>query len=293
MKKHMIHKILLYILNQYFTYLIPDIAFLKLKFHLKVGYKLNLDNPSTFNEKIQWLKLYDKNPLYKILSDKFEARKYIIEKVGKKYLIPLYGTFTSTKDIDLTVLPSRFVLKTNHDSGGVFICFDKTKFDSKYVFKKLTKKLKTNFFYRGREFSYKYIKPIIMCEKNLIPEDKNDIFDYKFLCFNGVVKSIFVVSNRKKVDGPYIDFFNENWEFQNFRRYYKNSGYSIEKPTNFKLMMRLARKLSEKIKLLRVDFYEVNSKLYIGELTLYPGSGFEAFSMKFIDEVFGSWINLS
>ncbi|MEC1760392.1 ATP-grasp fold amidoligase family protein [Schinkia azotoformans] len=271
---------------------IPDSLYLKLVFRFKIGHRLDLKSPKTFNEKMQWLKLYDRNPLYSRLVDKYEVREYIENTIGGKYLIPLIGVYDSFDDIDFNELPNRFVLKCTHDSGGVVICSDKSNFDLKAAKKRLNKCLRKNYYWSWREWPYKSIRPRIICEELLIEESGNELLDYKFMSFNGNVKCSFVCLNRKSPTGLNVDFYDMEWNPMPFERHYPSSGKKIAKPKNFDKMVKLAEKLSKGMPFIRVDFYEVNGRVYFGELTLYPGSGFEEFTPDSYDELLGNWISL-
>ena len=269
------------------------------KFHIKIDYYIrieknnNFKNPITFNEKLQWLKLYDRKQEYIKMVDKYEVRKYIAETIGEKYLIPLLGVYNNFDEIDFSIFPDQFVLKCTHDSGGNVICTDKSKFDIDAARKKINNSLKKNYYYHGMEWPYKNVKPRIICEKYMVDESGTDLKDYKFMCFNGKVKCITVCLNRNSKSGLNIDFYDLNWEpMEIVITNLSNSGYKIMKPKNFDKMVEIAEKLSENITFVRVDFYEADGQLYFGELTLYPGSGFEKFIPESYDYLMGCWIQL-
>ena len=270
----------------------PDKTYLKIKYRLKIGKKLNLKNPKTFNEKLQWLKLNDRKPIYTKLVDKYEVRKYIQEKIGEEYLIPLIDVYNNVEEINFEKLPNQFVLKCTHDSGGIVICKDKSKLDIEKTKKKLKNAFKRNYFYWGREWVYKDIKPKIICEKYMKEENKDDLTDYKLMCFNGKVKCSFVCLNRNTEKGLSIDFYDRNWNKMPFKRHYPNSNIITSKPDNYERMIELAEILSKEINFVRVDFYEIDGKLYFGELTFFPGSGFEEFIPEKYDTILGEWINI-
>lgn len=272
-------------------HLIPDKIFLKIFFRKKLGYSLNLKNPKSFNEKLQWLKLNDRKILYTQLVDKYEVRKYIKNLIGDKYLIPILGIWNRFEDIDFNVLPNKFVLKCTHDSGSVIICKDKSTFDILEANIFFNKKLKENFYFRGKEWPYKNVKPRIIAENYMSDEENNDLKDYKFMCFNGIVKCCFVCSERFE-NNLKVTFFDNDWNVMPFERHYPKSNKSILKPKNFKKMIELAEKLSKNIPFVRVDFYEINNDIYFGELTFYPGCGFEEFKPIEWDYKLGEWIDL-
>jgi len=185
----------------------PDSWYLKLKYYLIIGKRLNLKNPKTFNEKLQWLKLNDRNPNYTMLVDKYAVRKYIEDTIGSQYLMPLLGVWDRFEDIDFEKLPNQFVLKCTHDSGSVYICKDKKNIDRNMLKQKYDNHMKRNMFWHAREWSYKKVKPRIMCEKYMVDDSGVELKDYKFMCFNGEVKCSFVCLNRNSKNGLNVDFF--------------------------------------------------------------------------------------
>ncbi|WP_186431543.1 ATP-grasp fold amidoligase family protein [Clostridium sp. BSD9I1] len=276
----------------YYKHCVSDIDFIKKMYKKKFNKEFNLENPQTFNEKLQWLKLYDRNPLYTKLVDKHEVRKYIAKTIGKEYLIPLIGVWDRFNDIDFSKLPNQFVLKCTHDSGGLIICKDKNKLNIDVAKEKINKSLRRNYYYHSREWPYKNVKPRIICEKYMVDESCVELKDYKFMCFNGEVKCSFVCLNRNSPNGLNVDFYDMNWKPMPFERHYSSSGVLIPKPKNFNKMVQFAERLSKDIPFVRVDFYETNGLLYFGELTFYPGAGFEEFTPEFYDYLLGSWIEL-
>ena len=272
---------------------IPDDIYLKVVYQIMLDRKLNIQNPLTFNEKLQWLKIHDRKPEYSKMVDKYEAKRYVSDIIGDKYIVPTYGVWNSFDEIDFSFLPDKFVLKTTHDSGGVVICTDKGKFDLETAKNKLLSSMNKNYFYQGREWPYKNVKPRIIAEKYIEQIGSNDLPDYKFFCFNGHAKIILVCSERFSVEGLKEDFFDRNWEHLDLKRKtHGNSSKIIEKPCKFEEMLTLAEKLSKKIPFLRVDFYEINGDIYFGELTFYPTSGFEAFNPEEWDSKLGTWLDL-
>lgn len=274
--------------------LLPDKTFLKLAYRLKFGKKLDLDNPKTFNEKIQWLKLYDRKDIYTTMVDKYEAKKYVANLIGEKYIIPTLGVWDEFDDIDFDKLPNQFVLKCTHDSGGLVICKDKSKLDIEAAKRKINKCLKRNYYTHGREWPYKNVKPRIIAEKyinNELDENK-DLPDYKLMCFNGHVRCSFVCTDRFIKNGLRITIFDENWNELPFRRSCPKSDRPIQKPYNYDKMVEFSELLSKELKFIRVDFYEVNNNLYFGELTFYPGNGLGKFVPDSADEILGSWLDL-
>lgn len=272
--------------------ILPDKFFINYIYQKKIGKKLDLKNPVTFNEKVQWLKLYDRNPDYTKLVDKFEVRKFVIKKIGEEYLIPLIGKYKKFEDINFDELPNQFVLKCTHDSGGVVICKDKSTFDFESAKEKINRALRTNYYYTWREWPYKNVEPKIICEEYMEEETGTELKDYKFMCFNGVVKCSFVALNRNSKTGLNVDFYDLNWKPMPFERHYPKSGSIIKKPINYNKMIELAEFLSEEIPFVRVDFYETNNQIYFGELTFHPGSGLEKFSPVSYDYMLGNWLKL-
>ncbi len=269
----------------------PDAAYLKLRYQTIFHKKLDLSNPKTFNEKLQWIKLYDRKPEYTTIVDKYAVRSYIAETIGEQYLVPLLGRWERAEDIDFDTLPNQFVLKCNHDSGCVLICKDKATFDKQAACARLAAQLKKNLFWWGREWPYKDVKPCIVAEQYL-EDPSGELKDYKFMCFNGEVKCSFVCSDRFTEEGLHVTFFDRDWNVMPFERHYPSVKEGLPKPEKYEEMVALAEKLAKNIPFVRVDFYEVDGKIYFGELTLFPGCGFEEFTPEQWDETLGSWIQL-
>lgn len=264
---------------------------IKKKFKDNMGYNLDLDNPITFNEKLQWLKLNDNNSLYTKLVDKYEVREYISNEIGKEYLIPLIGVYDTFEEIDFDKLPNKFVLKCTHDSGGVLICKDKKLFDKKNARKFFNKRLKRNFYYAGFEYPYKNIKPRIICEEYMVDESGYELKDYKFFCFDGEVKALFLATDRPR--NTKFDFYDRNFNRINVKQYYENSDKEHVKPQGFEKMIKLSEMLSKEIPHVRIDFYNINGKIYFGEMTFYHFCGYKPFTPNEYDYIFGKWINIS
>lgn len=280
------------LLNSKIFHNLSDERYLKLKFYFRTKKKLNLENPKTYNEKLQWLKLNDRKSIYTELVDKYKVRKYIEKKIGSEYLIPMYGIYDNFQEIDFNKLPNEFVLKTTHDSGGVVICRDKKKLNLKKVEKIINKSLNRNFYYSSREFPYKDVPPKIICEKLMKDNMYDDLKDYKFFCFDGKVKIIQVdfdrFSNHKR------NYYDDNWGILDLEIQYPcDSKKVIEKPVNFEKMIELAEILSESHRHLRVDLYVIDKKIYFGELTFYHEAGFGNFSSIAYEQKLGELINLS
>lgn len=273
------------------SHLMNDRKYLERQYKIYMEYPLNLDNPQKYNEKIQWLKLNDRNPKYTIMVDKYEVKKYIADMIGEKYIIPTIGVWDSFKKIDFDSLPGQFVLKCTHDSGSVVICKNKEEFNYKYAKKKLNKGLRNNLFWWGREWPYKNVPRKIIAEQ-FLEDETGDLADYKFMCFDGEVKCSFVCSDRFSDNGLHVTFFDRDWNVMPFERHYPSVKEGLPKPQNYEKMIKLAEILSKDIPFVRVDFYEVNGQIYFGELTFYPGSGMEEFTPEEWDYTLGSWINL-
>ena len=272
----------------------PDDEFLKRMYKLHFCKELNLDNPKTFNEKLQWLKLYDRKPEYTRMVDKYEAKGYVAERIGEEYIIPTIGVWDKFDDIDFDSLPDKFVLKCTHDSGGLVICKDKSKLDIKAAKKKINKHMKRKYFYIWREWPYKNVKPRIIAEKYMEDEKTAELRDYKFFCFNGEAKLLFIATDRQTAgEETKFDFFDMEYNHLPFTNGHPNAAVPPEKPMCFDEMRSLAEKLSVGIPHLRVDFYEVNGKVYFGELTFSHWSGMVPFDPPEWDDKLGEWIGLS
>lgn len=272
---------------------IPDSLFLKMKYFKTFHELLNLKNPKTFNEKLQWLKLYNRNPLYTTLVDKYEVKEYVSKLIGQEYIIPTLGVWNHFDDINFAELPQQFVLKCTHDSGSVVLCENKHNFDKKAAKDKLETSLRQNYYYGGREWPYKNVVPRIIAEEYIEAlGGKSELLDYKFMCFNGKHKCTFTCTERFSGDGLKVTFFDQQWNMMEFERHYPKSKKNIAQPSQYNRMVELAETLSQNIPFARIDFYEVNDKIYFGEITLFPGSGFEEFTPKEWDFTLGSWIEL-
>lgn len=287
----------------------PDKMYLQMMYRAILGRKLNLKNPQTFNEKLQWLKLYDHNPLYTIMVDKVKAKEYVAEKIGEQYIIPTLGVWKNVEDIDFNTLPERFVIKCNHNSGtGMYICRDKNKMNEEQVRKRLKKGLNENYYKHWREWPYRDVPRRILAEQYLESEKLSyennesevnaslvgDLRDYKFYCFNGEPKLCQVISNRA-VDEK-IDFYDMHWErvvgLVGLTMGVHNSEQEISCPHSFNDMLRCARILSKDIPFSRIDFYDINGRAYWGEITLFPASGFGIFTPDDWNRIIGDWLQL-
>ena len=271
---------------------ISDKTYLKIVFRLKIGMRLDLNNPKSFNEKLQWLKINNRDEKYTNMVDKYEVKKIVSKSIGEEYVIPNIGIYDSFEEIDFNKLPNRFAIKCTHDSGGYVIVSDKKKANIKKIKKKINKSLHRNYYYSGREWPYKNVKPRILIEKYISENDTDDLIDYKFMCFNGKCKIIFTCTERFG-GGLKVTFFDTDWNTLPFERHYPKSSISIKKPMNLSKMIHLAETLSNGIPFVRVDFYEVNNKIYFGELTFFPGNGFEEFTPIEWDYKIGDMLDLT
>ena len=270
--------------------LLPDKTYLKLAGYVS-GLKINLDNPRTYNDKLQWLKLHNRKPEYTRMVDKYEAKRYVAEKIGEEYIIPTLGVWDKFEDIDFDSLPNSFVLKCTHDSGGLVICHDKAKLDLDYAKNKINKSLKQNYYWRGREWPYKNVKPRIIAEKFMVDGESECLTDYKFFCFGGEPK--FMYRSMDKAKDPRTDFFDMDYNRLDMRMRDPNSDTVPPMPECFEEMKRLSRILSAGIPHLRVDFYEIGGKIYFGELTFYHCGGFVKIQPEEWMTILGDWIDLS
>lgn len=272
-----------------------DERYLKRKFKACMGYELDLENPKTFNEKLQWLKLYDRNPEYTMLVDKYLVRDYIREKLGEEYLIPLIGAWDSPDEIDFDALPDQFVLKCNHNSGvGMYICKDKSQMDVEKVKSELRRGLAQDYYLTGREWPYKNVPRKIICEKFMSDKPGAPCFtDYKFFCFDGKVDCVMVCLDRFVSETKFY-FFDEKWELKRLNVRGKNApaDFTIPKPACMDEMFKIAAELSKGMPFVRVDLYQSNDQIYFGEMTFFPDSGFDALILKETDEYWGKTLQL-
>ena len=272
---------------------INDRKYLEIAYRISTGLHLDLDNPQRYNEKIQWLKLYDRKPLYTKWVDKFEAKKLAADIIGNEHIIPTLGVWDKFDDINFDELPDQFVLKCTHDSGGIVICTDKKKLDVDAARKKINKSLKHNYYWGSREWPYKNLKPRIIAEQYMVDKKTGELPDYKFFAFDGDVKALFIATERQKVEeDTKFDFFDNNFNHLPIINGHPNAKLMPEKPETYELMISLAKKLSEGIPHVRVDLYEINGMVYFGEMTFSHWSGFCPFVPDEWDYKFGEWIRL-
>lgn len=274
---------------------IPDKLYLKIVYRANIGKRLSLDNPKTFTEKIQWLKLYDRKPEYVQLVDKAKVRKYIANTIGKKYLIPVLGIYKRFDDIDFTRLPNQFVLKCTHDSGSIILCKNKAKFNLEKAKKKISECLKQNYYYPGREWPYKYVKPRIICEKymqdgsNVVPKD------YKVYCFHGEPKYIFVLHDKfKEGIKKSGTVYTTDWEMipcvldSNYIR----NPLKEERPKCLNELLSLSKRLCQGFYQVRIDFYIIRDRIYFSEITLSTSSGLVPIIPASYDTLLGNLVRL-
>lgn len=273
-------------------FLLPDKLFLSIDFYERMHYKINWKNPKTFNEKLQWLKIYDRKPEYTTMVDKYRVKKYVAEKIGEQYIIPTLGVWDSYDEIDFDKLPDQFILKCTHDSGSAYICTDKSTIDHQALRAFFTERLKRRFYIYGREWAYQNVKPRIIAEQYLTDPAFAVLPDYKLLCFNGKVKCTFVCTERGTENGVHMNIYDREWNPMPVERHYPRSENEIKRPDSYEVMVELAEKLSEGLTFARIDFYEIDGRVYFGEITLYPGNGMSEFKPFSYDELLGSWITL-
>lgn len=274
--------------------ILPDSIYLKIYYKKILGKKLNLKNPKTFNEKIQWLKIHDRNPAYITMVDKIMAKKYVASILGEEYIVPTLGIWERFEDINFDELPNQFVLKCNHDSGGIVVVRDKYKLNIEAAKLKIEKSLRRNYFYSGREWPYKYVKPKIFAEKYLGTDD-NSLIDYKFFNFNGSSKFIYISEGLENHNTARISFFDFEGHQLSFKRLdYKPFEGDYKLPSNFEKMHYLSDKLADQIgsPFVRTDFYSINNSIYFSEITFSPCSGTLPFDPDKWDEILGKWIKL-
>lgn len=274
-------------------YIKSDSLYLKIRYFCKFKKRLDLNNPQTYSEKLQWLKIHDRKPLYTTMVDKIEAKKYVASIIGEEYIIPTIAEYDSVEDIEWEKLPNQFVLKCTHDSGGIVVCKDKQTLDKNKAIKKLKACLKKTYYYENREWPYKDCKHRIICEQYMVDESGYELKDYKWFCFDGNVKALFIATDRGNPnEETKFDFFDENFCHLPIKNGHPNASKEINKPIGFNKMKEFASILSTGFPHLRVDFYDINGKIYFGELTFFHWSGLMPFQPEEWDVKFGSWLKL-
>ena len=265
---------------------IPDKPFLKLEYRFLTGKPLNLKNPVTYDEKLQYLKLYDRKPVYTVMADKIAMRDFVAQRIGEGHTVPLYGVWDRAEDVDFDSLPDTFVIKCNHDSKGLSICTDKQSFNREEAARQLDKSLKRNHFWMAREWPYRNIEPRILAEQ-YIPGKT----EYQVFCFAGEPKVMFVPDT---VDGRFCESFldMDYREIEDLSMGYPKLPSVPGKPECFEQMKEFCRALSADCPHLRVDFYVCGDSIYVGELTFFNDAGFAPVKTHEWDEKLGSWISL-
>lgn len=289
------HKWAKLIVDQGLADWLKDEAFLKLRFYGEMGQLLDLKGPTTFSQKQQWLKLHNRNPEYTRLVDKYQVRQYIADTIGPEYLIPMLGVWDDPDEIDFDKLPDQFVLKCNHNSGrGMCICKDKSNLDFDKVRRDLRRGLQQDYYKIGREWPYKDVPRKIICEQYMEDRETKELRDYKFFCFDGNAETVMVATERESGD-PKFYFFSDQWELLrlNLRGQNAPEDFTLPKPEKLDEMFKIASALSKEFPFLRVDLYHCNGRIYFGELTLFPQSGFDANLLRSTDEYFGKLVDLN
>ena len=276
-------------------FLFPDAVYLKLIHRLELRKKLDLKNPKTYNDKLQWLKLYCHRPEFTMMADKVAVKPFVAERIGAEYVAPLLGVWDRVEDIEWDRLPQKFVLKTNHDGGnfGVVICKDKATFDRAKAEKRLKASLRRNTYLLGREWPYKDIPRKVFAEAYIEDAGREELLDYKFYCFDGKVRIVFIASGRQSGKEVCIDYYDTDCNhIDGLRQSHPNAPVPPAKPIHFDLMKSLAENLSEGIPHVRVDCYEANGKVYFSELTFFPYGGWAAFHPEEYDTILGDYLKL-
>lgn len=282
----------LYFIKSILRYL-PDSLYLKIKYRFIFGKSLNLKSPTSYNEKLQWLKLYDRRPEYELMADKLQVKALVCKKIGSQHIIPTLGYWNTPEEIEWDALPDKFVLKTTHGGGneGVIICHNKETFDRQKGISILKHSLKQNLYKVSREWPYKGVKRRILAEQYM--EDQyGELRDYKFFCFDGIVKALFIATGRQNRAEPFFNFFDHNYEPLPIKQGHPINPVTPLKPKTFEQMKQIASKLSEGLPHVRIDLYEVNGSVFFGEYTFYHFGGTVPFEPTEWDDIFGSWLQL-
>lgn len=272
------------------THLLSDKTYLRIIYYLRVNKILHFKNPKSFNEKLQWLKVYNRDPLYTILVDKLKSKKWVANKIGQEHIIPFLGVYDKWEDIDFSILPDQFVIKCTHNCG-VVICTDKNKLDINKAKATIEKSLHENYYYFSREWPYKNVPPKILIEKYMVDESGTELKDYKFFCFNGEPKLFFIATDRN-INDVKFDFFDMDFNHLPIRNGHDNASHLITKPEKFDEMIEIARTLSKDIPHVRVDLYNINGTIYFGEMTFFHFGGMTPFEPEKWDYEIGSWLEL-
>ena len=282
-----------YNVSRFIARLLPDKLYLSIKYRTRFGYWMDWNNPQTYSEKLQWLKVYDRHEEYTKMVDKLAAKDYAASIIGDEYIIPTLAVYDSADDIDFDKLPNQFVLKCTHDSGGLVVCRDKSTLDTEAARKKLRNGLKRTYIIQNREYPYKNVPRRIIAEQYMEDESGYELKDYKFFCFDGEPKCLFVATDRG-VEGEEtkFDFYDMEWNHLPFTNGHPNSQCPPKKPRNFETMKEIAAKLSAGIPHVRVDLYNVNGNIYFGEMTFFHWGGMKPFQPREWDYKLGEMIKL-
>lgn len=273
---------------------LSDEEYISKIYKFRTGKSLNLENPSSFNEKMYWLKLNDRKPFYTLLCDKIEVKKIIEKELGPEYIVPTIDTWDSSDDIDFEKLPNKFVLKCNHDSGSVIVCRDKSKLNIKKTRKAINKCLKTDYFLKTREWPYKNINRKVFAEQYVESEDGTSMVDYKFFCFNGEPKFLYVSQGLENHQTASISFFDLDGNRLPFKRSDFKAIEHFEKPSNFEEMKKIAKTLAKlsQSKHVRIDLYSINNRIYFSEFTFFTCGGCIPFEPASADDEIGKMLKL-
>lgn len=271
---------------------VDDETHIRRQYKLRTGETLNLENPIYYNEKIQWMKINYHDLILNELVDKYSVRNFVKERIGKEYLIPIYGIYDSIDEVDFDSLPNQFVMKLTNGSSFNYICTNKTAKEVKKIKARFKKWIKIDFYALGREWAYKDVKNRIICEKYLTDDSETELKDYKFFCFNGEPKVIQVdycrFTNHKR------NLYTLNWDYMNESiEYETDPDANLDKPEKLEDMVRCAKELSKGFPHIRVDFYHINGQIYFGELTFYHGAGYLSYKPKKFEKQMGDWLDLS
>lgn len=252
-----------------------DEAWIRFKYWYWFGRRINLEQPQTFNEKLNWIKLHDRNPRYTLMADKYEVKKIVAELIGDQYVVPCYGVWSRYEDIDFSQLPQQFALKCNHNSGGGILCRDKNKLNHQELSKRFKSWQTSEFYQYSREWPYKNIKRCILAEELLDDHSGRELRDYKFWCFNGEPRVMYITNKARDI---YENFYDMEFKPLPINHGFSRTVPEYKKPELFELMKELAAKLSQGIPFVRVDFFDVNGRVYFGEYTFFDWGGFRPFS---------------
>lgn len=287
-------RVALFLLRK-FSGCFSDELYLKILFRLKMGYPLNLQAPRTFNEKLQWLKLYNRKPEYTQMVDKYAVKEYVAKLIGEEYIIPTLGVWNRVEEIDFENLPNQFVLKTTHGGGGggVVICKDKATFNREEARKRLQQSLDSDIYRNFREWPYKNVPRRIIAEQ-YIEDSRGECNDYKFSCYRGEVTDVMACLDRTKGDTKFY-FFDSSWRLlrYNKRGLEAPADFALPAPSHLDSMFEIAAILSKELPYARVDLYNIDGRIYFGEITFYPASGLDVNLLPETDLLFGSRINLN